>query len=509
MDNQTLIGLPVCSIATMRKMEKNAFSKGLLSEKELMNNAGVQIAIIAEDFLVKNRLEPFVYLLVGKGNNGGDAFVAGKILLAKGFSVVGYFVGKSLEDVSSLNKENRELFLEKGGVLLELDEKNLKETFEKKGLIIDGLLGTGFSGKKLSSLFQQVIFEANTSRCKILSIDVPSGIGSDMSEENQPVNADVTVCLALAKTELFLEKGFSCAGKILCVDIGFSHDDIAGIEKPDFMLLDEESVFSLLPKIKRVRHKYSAGSVIGIAGSCGMEGAAKLASLAALRAGAGIVKLFTTPDMDMRDAPYELVKLNRHKERSHILETINTSKALFIGPGLGREETEEGLFLDLLPQISVPVVLDADALYYLSLHPSLALPKNSVLTPHRKEMQRLLALEFMPEEKELFSLCQKYVDEKKCSLLLKGAPTILFEPKRIPIIIPRGDPGLATAGTGDVLTGIIAALLSQGLTCFEAALLGAYLHAVSGEIAAVEKTSYSLIASDIISCLPEAIKTHL
>ena len=149
--------------------------------------------------------------------------------------------------------------------------------------------------------------------------------------------------------------------------------------------------------------------------------------------------------------------------------------------------------------IEVPCVIDADALYFLSKHPSLKLPSDCILTPHHEEMKRILQGEDPSQE-----ACQRYVEDKKVTLVLKGAPTFIFQPGQIPLIIPRGDPGMATAGTGDVLTGILGGLLAQKVPCFEAAQLGVYLHAVAGESAAMEMTSYCMIASDLIAHLPNA-----
>lgn len=508
---QKLPILPICSFEEMQKMEKSAFQKGR-DEKKIMENAGRQIALACGALLFQNHLSENVYLLVGKGNNGADGYVVGRYLIESGFSVLAYQIGNP-EEASSLNKEMRALFVKKGGKVENIHSENdLK--FEENSLLVDGLLGTGFSGE-LSSMLKKIIEKVNGSSLRIVSIDVPSGLAPknkkspsdthDKKQKDQLIKAEVTCTLGLPKTELFYSAGYANAGEIRCLDIGYTKEDIQSV-KADFGYLEEKAVSSLLPPIDRLRNKYSAGFVVGVAGSPGMEGAANLASLAALRTGAGIVKLFTTPEMDMGNAPYEIVKVSRQKDSSQIIELANKASCIYIGPGLGREEKEEELLFDLISQIHVPCVIDGDGLYFLSMHPDIALPKESLLTPHRKEMQRLLGLEYMPDEEELFSLTQAYVNKKKVFLILKGAPTFVFVPNSLAIVIPRGDPGLATAGTGDVLTGILAALIAQGLSCYEAALLGVYLLDISSEIAAKEKTSYSLIASDVIAFLPQAIK---
>jgi NAD(P)H-hydrate epimerase len=222
-----------------------------------------------------------------------------------------------------------------------------------------------------------------------------------------------------------------------------------------------------------------------------MRGAPKMAGLAALRAGAGIVRLFSKGDIG--DAPMELIcgKWNEKEWR----QELKRAGAVFAGPGLG--ERPRGWMKD----ISLPAVFDADA-----LQEGQKFPKLAVLTPHRGEMLRLLGLKSAPQEEDFLFRCQKFVERQDVILVLKGAPTIIFAHGKPPLIIPRGDPGMATAGSGDVLTGILAGLIAQKMDPYDAAIAGTYLHAVAGEKAAQDKTSYGLIASDLIEFLPKAFE---
>jgi NAD(P)H-hydrate epimerase len=181
-----------------------------------------------------------------------------------------------------------------------------------------------------------------------------------------------------------------------------------------------------------------------------------------------------------------------------IQEESKRATAYFVGPGLGRTPDVEKLLHQLLSNASLPTVLDADALYFLAQNPSWKIPNHSILTPHHGEMEKLL------KKKPALKTCQAYVEKHQTTLVLKGAPTIVFHPEKKPLVIAHGDPGMATAGSGDVLTGILASLLAQKMPPDEAAALGVYLHARAGEIASLNLTSYCMIASDILKYLPEA-----
>jgi NAD(P)H-hydrate epimerase len=234
-----------------------------------------------------------------------------------------------------------------------------------------------------------------------------------------------------------------------------------------------------------------------------MPGAAMMACLSALKAGAGIIRLFYPEGMEqeLANAPYELIKEPWDLENpARIEEETKRAKALLIGPGMGRSEEARHAASQLLAITPLPTVIDADALYFLAQNPEMAVPETSILTPHHEEMRRIL------DAPPTLKNCQDYAQDRSVTVVLKGAPTIIFHPHTIPLIVPHGDPGMATAGTGDVLTGILAALLAQGLDPRSAAALGVYLHALAGEFAAAHETSYGVIATNLIDYLPEAIE---
>jgi NAD(P)H-hydrate epimerase len=442
-----------------------------------MQTAGLKIAECVIEYIEERHLPKKVTLLVGKGNNGGDAYAAGLWLLGEGYNVKAIAL---YEEVSPLNRAFREKFQKKRG----------KFTGELEGLIVDGLLGTGLKGKPEKRIAEW-IEKANNSALPIIAIDIPSGLNGTTGE-GEAIFANVTVALGFAKMGFFLRNGWNYVGKLVIADFGLPPEKIAEAEPIAYLPKHLE-----LPKLIRNRHKYQAGYVVGYAGSSGLTGAAKLTGFAALKAGAGIVRLYH-PDK-MESAPWELIC--NEWDLKCWQKNVKKANSIFVGPGLGpcRDWLKKHL-----KEIQKPCVIDADALL-----PKMNYPKGAILTPHRGEALRLLGLEKAPREEEFFAALMKFCARKQLVIVLKGAPTFIFAPKHKPFIIPRGDPGMATAGAGDVLTGIIAAMLAQGCEGLRAAILGVSLHAIAGEMAAKELTSYCLTATDLIDFMPAAFATVL
>jgi NAD(P)H-hydrate epimerase len=471
------MSIKVVTSAEMARLDKLSIQEGC-SEEKFISEAGRKVAECAMKLGLKR-----VTLLIGKGNKGADAFAAGAVLLQEGVSVEAIEPFEKGQG-SEWNQKFRSRFLAKGG--------QVSKQLEFQGLIIDGLLGTGFKGKVEGSL-ARIIEKANESGRPILAIDIPSGLDGTTGEaKGAAIKATQTVTLGFPKMGLFLGEGWNLAGRVRVESFGLPQK-FEEMAKAVALIPDETQL--KLPPMKRNRHKYQAGYVLGYAGSQLFRGAPKLAGIAALRAGAGIVQLFSNGEVG--EVPLELIA--RKWSAPAWTREMKRSSAVFVGPGLGKETS-----IGFLKTAVIPCVIDADA---LSL--GAAYPKHSILTPHVGEMLRLLGLKKTPSEKALLELSQEFVDKKKVILILKRAPTFIFSHQSLPIIIPRGDPGMATAGSGDVLTGILAALLAQGMGCFEAARLGAYVHAMAGEMAAEKRTSYGLIASDLIDELGSVFKALL
>lgn len=484
----------------MSELESKAYRQGF-SERDFMENAGRGIALATVEFIKKNGLSSYIWLLCGKGNNGGDAFVAGRYLLEQGYQVTAIQL-EELEHCSPLCQENGRKFIEKGGgIFAKL------ESFGSSGVILDGIFGTGFKGQ-VHFPYVSLIEAANQSGLPILAIDIPSGLNGSTGEiDGTAIVATETFFLGLPKTGFFLKDGWNAVGKLEGIDFGLP-SAIINEAAADFQLMMRKEVSSWLPPIKRNRHKYQAGYVIGLAGSPTMPGAALLSTLAALRGGSGMVRLLYPKGMEVElaSSPYELIKIPYTYDQPEEVKTLmQKAGATFVGPGLGRNDQTRDLLRNVMPLLEKPCVIDADALA-LFADQAFRLPPQAILTPHTGEMQMLLhSPSRLVLTLDLLQTCQHYAEEHRITLILKGAPTFVFHPQSPIFVNPTGDPGMATAGSGDVLTGLLASLLSQGMDCHHAALLGVYLHGLAGELAAQDRhTSYGMIATDLIAHLASA-----
>lgn len=495
--------MKVVSPKEMSRIEALAYASGA-SESEFMERAGAGVAHYVEEYIRSNQRQEHVALICGKGNNAGDAFVAGRHLLAKGFEVSA-FQACVLEDSSPLCRENGRQFTQAGGFIHRFTP-GAKLSFPPNGVIIDGIFGTGFEGE-VKEPYASLICMANASGLPILAVDIPSGLdGATGVAASACVAAAETIFLGLPKTGFFLRDGWNVIGRLRQVDFGLPENSLAAA-KADLLLTGPADWKALLPPICRNRHKYQSGYVVGLAGSENMPGAAILASYATLRGGAGIVKLLSSAGASRQNigCPPEIIHVPYYSGDSHaVLQLLNGATATFIGPGLGQSEETYQLLRDVLPNLLKPCVVDADALTAIA-RDQIALSPNCLLTPHRGEMTRLLGgSETPPLTLDLFHQIQSYAEAQQATVILKGGPSFIFHPYQPIRVNSRGDPGMAKAGTGDVLTGLLAALLAQGLSPLDAATLGTALHGIAGECVVRKKTVYGLVASDITEALPQA-----
>lgn len=497
--------MKVISSQQMANIETQAYRDGA-SDEDFMEEAGIGVASVVHDFSIKNKLTKHIILVCGKGNNAGDAYVAGIHLLKKGYEVFALQI-VPISKCSSLCQKNHNRFLSEGGLsrlVGSIEEIGLPS----EGLIIDGIFGTGFSGE-VKEPFSSIIDILNRSHLPIIAVDIPSGLnGNTGLAEGSVIKATETAFLGLPKLGFFLRDGWNHVGKLRYVDFGLSHEYIEN-EEANLTMLASDMIKPLIPPIKRNWHKYERGYVVGLGGSPGMPGAAILSSWASLCGGAGIVRLLHPDGMqsELAASPYELIKTAYHpNHHEEIVVAMNRASATFIGPGFGKTSQSIQILQSVLPQLTKPCVIDADALTILS-EEDIPLPEHTILTPHKGELERLLK---MPEhgilDLDFLQECQSFAETKRITLLLKGGPTFIFHPDEPIMVNPRSDPGMATAGSGDVLTGLLAAFLAQGLSTHHAAALGVYLHGIAGELAAGEKTSHCMIASDIIKHFPQAFQ---
>ncbi len=495
--------MKVVTAKEMARIEKMAYGQGE-SEVAFMESAGTGVAELAQQMIANLHLKPKITLLCGSGNNAGDAYVAGRVLRKGGFHVHALALAP-LEKSSPLCQLQAQRFVEEGGMIEYPSGNDI--SFTDAELLIDGIFGTGFHGE-VEGLNLMAIEKANQSRLPILSIDIPSGIdGSTGKLGNVAIKAANTLFLGLPKSGCFTKEVWDFMGKVTVHNFGLKDSYVEEAEE-DLHLIDQAIIRKNLPPVVRTRHKYEAGYVVGIGGSPGMPGAPILSSVAALRSGAGIVRLLhpkeTSEEMGM--APLEIIR-EGFRSSEDILEATKRASAVFIGPGLGTASSTVRLLKQVLPQINKPCVIDAEALTLIAEN-DISLPAQCILTPHHGEMKRLLKVEKEISFSELFEMSRSYAFHAKVTLVLKGAPTFIFHPQSKPFVCANGDPGMATAGSGDVLTGIIAAFLAQTHDPLKAAVLGVYFHAKAGEHAAKALSSYSMIASDITASLPTVFREY-
>lgn len=498
--------MKVISPEEMLQIEAQSIAAGA-SQEEYMQQAGLGVACFVKDYLELHHRQKQVLLLCGKGNNGGDAFTAGRILLEWGIEVSGLHV-TPLTQCSPLCQKKAEGFIEKGGRLFSFQDRP-PPLFAHHGLILDGLFGTGFNGA-LEGPYLELVEWANQSLSPILSIDIPSGLNAaDGTVGSSAIFAQETLFLGLPKIGFFLGVGWEHVGKLRRVDFGIPGELFKDV-KSDFTLLSLSQLASLLPLIKRTRHKYEAGAMLLFAGSENMPGAAILTAHAAMKAGAGLLKLVHPRGMDLQGLAPEIVRYAYESAEELPWDTLlHKISSVIVGPGLGRDAKHVKPLDMLFSSWKGPTVLDADALFFLA-EGSVKVPAGALLTPHLGELAPLLKLQKIPiVSMDVLEQVRRYSLDQDCTVVVKGAPTYVIE-KEAPIVLSlHGDPGMATAGSGDVLSGILGALLAQKMPASSAAALGTFLHGFSGECAARQLTSYALTASDLIDLLPLAFQRLL
>lgn len=489
----------------MSRIENLAYAAGH-GEKDFMERAGRGVADYVDSLVAREDLSYKVVLLCGKGNNAGDAYVAGRLLSQEGYTVHALQVGE-VEDMGPLAKEQARAFKKHGGTLSSIHEGSAVD-FGEASVAVDGLFGTGFHGPA-EGVFAQLIDAVNKASLMRVAIDIPSGLDGATGKALGPcIKADMTVTLGLPKRGLFFQEGWNHTGELYVADFGLPEEVIAEADS-SLELTAAEDIVEKRPVIRRNRHKYQAGYVVALAGSPGMPGAAILSSAAAMKTGAGIVKLLHPDGMqaELAGSPVEVIKVPYvTRDLDGIHQLMQGASACLAGPGLARSPGTKVVVNTIIPQLHMPCVIDADAINIMA-EEGLKPPRQTVLTPHLGEMGRLLGMQNRGAIDAAFiERCRAFAEGNDITLVLKGGPTFVMHPGQKPQICGRGSPGMATAGSGDVLTGIIASLLAQGMGTADAAIAGVHLHAVAGELAAADLTPYCMMASDLIDYLPAAFK---
>lgn len=505
----------------MQEIDARAMKKHRVSGLALMESAGKAVAQAAAEMAgaVLPGCKGTICIVCGTGNNGGDGLAAARLLSDQGIAAEVFLAGAA----SKLKGDARTQAgrLKAAGIKLQEAASpkglnSLKRSLEGSCLAVDAVFGTGFKGVP-DKLCAQAIETMNQAGRPILSVDIPSGVdGRTGACPGAGVRATATITMGLLKTGLLFYPGRQMAGTVTVADIGLPQAALDEAKDPAEMA-EEGLVRELLPVRPDDAHKGSCGTVLVLAGSIGMTGAASLTALSALRAGAGMVYLGIPESLNdiMESKLTEVITKPLPETRTRTLSVAGFDKirnllaradVLAVGPGLSpHPETAELVGL-VLSQINMPAVVDADALNASAAKPETLYDIKAplVLTPHYGEWARLMRRDISLAKADPMAAAQEAAAHFCQTVVLKGAPTVIAQPKGPLWINSTGNAGMATAGSGDVLTGILAGLLAQGLRTPEAAKLGVYLHGLAGDLAAGEKTRYSMVAGDILENLPRA-----
>ncbi|MDK2821657.1 MAG: ADP-dependent NAD(P)H-hydrate dehydratase / NAD(P)H-hydrate epimerase [Clostridia bacterium] len=505
----------------MGQLDRLASTEYLVPSLVLMENAGSKVVESIKRHFKGQLKKRRVLIFCGKGNNGGDGLVVARHLLNQGVEVKVFLLARP-EDLRGDARTNLDIYHKMGGRVVFLLEENHLQRVDiallYADLVVDAIFGTGFKGAAMG-LPAAVINMINKAHRDTVAVDVPSGLEADTGRIFGPcIKANWTVTFSLPKLGLAVEPGASMVGRLEIGDIGIPQK-LINSQRFNLCLLTEDWVRSHLPSREANGHKGLYGRVLAVGGSPGLTGAIFLASTAALRTGAGLVTAAVPQGihniLEMKTQEVMTCPLPETAEGSlsrdalePLLDKLTENDILAIGPGLSRNPATVSLIKELLPQIKVPAVIDADALNALATDVDI-LKRNHgtlILTPHPGEMGRLLGKTAAKVQEDRLEIARKAACDWQVILVLKGARTVIAWPDGQVYINPTGNPGMATAGSGDILTGIIAGLVAQGLKPGIAAAMGVYIHGAAGDLAAAYKGQHALLAGDILDYLPSVLQ---
>lgn len=491
--------MKIISTNEMRELDKQTIEIANISAKKLMFRAGIGAAEYILDFIKSyhsNHKKRFV-LLAGKGNNGGDAFVIAQYLYEKTDIPVVIFAICATENL----KDNAKYYannLSKNIPYKVCDKIDLL----KGDIIIDGLLGTGIKGK-LKPPINTWVDTVNKKQLPVIALDIPSGLDGDTGFPiDSALIADLTISMGLPKYGYFTDAGSKYCGTLRNVDIGIPQNFIDDV-KSDLTAIYDCDVCNEITRISNKSHKYNRGSVTVIGGSELYQGAPFLSAKAALRSGAGIVSLFV-PKSISKESNIDALIVRKVERFSETLSSLDKQNAIVVGPGMGKESDSVD-FLTKLAQLAKPIIFDADALNIISENPHILKTRkcSSILTPHSGEFERLLKA-FKIKKDDRISQAKELATATNSIIVLKGHCSLIVTPNCEVCINTTGSPALATAGSGDVLAGMIGGYLAQGNSPLAAIKIAVFIHGLISEQS--QFGVRGLIADDIIDDIPKIAK---
>ena len=510
----------IITAAQMQALDRRTISEAHIPAITLMERAGAGIVSCLEQRFGTMRGQT-VTVVCGKGNNGGDGFVAARLLRRRHAKVRVLAMAPTSEltrDAATMSRQ----FVRgagKSSVYSYTSKAQAQALLQDSDILIDALLGTGLSAT-VTGRYAEAIDSINEAGRPVVAVDLPSGLHADTGTTlGRAIRATLTVTLGLPKLGLYQGDGINLAGEVAIVDIGIPPAYTEAVESRTTLMTQHE-IRSYLPRRESSSHKGTFGHAGIIAGSVGKTGAAAMAARAALRVGAGLVSVAIPSSVnDVLEAKLlEAMTVPMPETKARTLARTALDRlgafmaartAVAIGPGLSTHPETVELIQVLMKQLDRPAVLDADALNALTgrtaLLASCKIPP--IITPHPGEMARLEA-DATPQtvNSDRIGTATRFARARGLFVVLKGARTVVARPDGVVAICPTGNPGMATGGTGDVLTGMMVGFLAQGLPSWEAACAATYLHGVAGDLAAARKGQAGMIAGDMIEEIPSALK---
>lgn len=489
--------MKILSAGQIKTLDSYTTQEESISSLDLMENAAMAFC---EKYATKWNQDRPVVVFAGHGNNGGDALAIARLLSGWGYSVEAYLfnTSKGLSADCAANC-NRLKEVEKVAFQV-ITTQFTPPTLTEEHVVIDGLFGIGLA-RPLTGGFASVVQYINASPATVVSIDVPSGLMTEDNTGNNMANviqADYTFTFHTPKMSFFFAENEPYVGEFEVLDIGLVDPDDE-TSQTHYHTIEDSTVKSMLKPLSKFAHKGTMGTALLVAGSEGMAGAAVLSGKACIRSGAGkVIACTNEKNREILQISVPELIVRNSQNLTNLMENVN---AIGVGPGLGTDQAAFNIVRTVLESCKYPLVVDADALNCIAASDSglRILPKGAIITPHPKEFERLIHTSV-----NSYEALAKAIDlSKKLDIIivLKGAYTRIVTPQGDVYFNTTGNPGMATAGSGDVLTGIILALLAQQYTPQQAAVIGVYLHGLAGDKAAKERSQKSLIASDIIENL--------
>ncbi|HXV64647.1 MAG TPA: NAD(P)H-hydrate dehydratase [Vicinamibacteria bacterium] len=508
----------VLDSAAMREADRRTIEDIGLPGRVLMENAGRAIVQVMRE-RIEDLDERIIAIVCGKGNNGGDGLVCLRVLLESGCDARA-FVLAPFESLSADAIDNLQTALKMGlpvtAVPTEDDWDQVFPRVATADLVVDAILGTGLS-EGARGLARKAIEGLNEIDAPVVAVDVPSGLSSDSARiPGAAVAAELTVALAAPKICHYLPPACERCGHVETVDIGIPHGFLASRD-PSLEIIEERALARLLPARPRSSHKGTFGHLLVVAGSVGKTGAAVMTARAALRSGAGLVTVASAasaiammapmvPEVMWESLPETAsggIAFEAHRQLAKLIESRS---ALAIGPGLGLDGETVRLVAKLVETARKPTVVDADGINALAISGLIKMDGELALTPHPGEAGRLLQLSAGEVEQDRLLAVRQLATATNAHVLLKGFRTLSCDPVGNTKINLTGNAGMATAGTGDVLTGVVGGLLAQGIPLQDTLPLAAHVHGLAGDLAAGDRGELSMTAGDLMEKLPEAFR---